>query len=118
MRDEDQLGPLRSACFAGGLLALGSHAGELRLADAATGATVTAADNEHTAAVNILRSWQARPRPDYWPRIKLIDSICADAFVACASHIQQITSVTMHQSARVSVPSLLKTKCMSPCVLR
>ena len=58
VRDEDQLGPLRSACFAGGLLALGSHAGELRLADAATGVTVAAADNEHTAAVNTLRSWQ------------------------------------------------------------
>jgi len=59
VRDEDHLGPLRSACFAGGLLALGSHAGELRLADAATGVTVAAADNEHTAAINTLRSWQA-----------------------------------------------------------
>ena len=58
LRDEDQLGPLRSACFAGGLLALGSHAGELRLHDAATGVTVAAADNEHTAAVNLLRAWQ------------------------------------------------------------
>ena len=58
VRYEEQLGPLRSACFAGGLLALGSHAGELRLCDAATGVTVAAADNEHTAAVNILRSWQ------------------------------------------------------------
>lgn len=65
MRDEDQLGPLRSACFVGsGLLALGSHAGELRLHKTATGAAVVAADGEHTAAVNLLRSWQASAHHD------------------------------------------------------
>lgn len=88
VRDEDQLGPLRSACFAGGLLALGSHAGELRLADAATGVTVAAADNEHTAAVNTLRSWQVSvPATPIWLTDRLKDAQMLG--FACASHVQQ-----------------------------
>lgn len=61
IRDEDHMGLLKSACFlpAAGLIALGSHMGELRLYDSATGEPAAGAD-DHSGAVNLLRSWQVR----------------------------------------------------------
>lgn len=53
------MGLLKSACFlpAAGMIALGSHMGELRLYDSSTGEAAAGAD-DHSAAVNLLRSWQ------------------------------------------------------------
>lgn len=61
IRDEDHVGLLKSACFlpSAGLIALGSHMGELRLYDSTTGEAAAGAD-DHSAAVNLLRSWQVR----------------------------------------------------------
>ena len=63
IRDEDHVGLLKSVCFlpAAGVMALGSHVGELRLYDVNSGELATGAD-DHSAAVNLLRSWQVCDR--------------------------------------------------------